>query len=155
STRLLEDLVKRYPETEIAWIQLGFPYFAVDPERARALFERATAAQPQSPGLLNMLGYGQLITNRVDTALRSFEGYVKLRPSAGHALDRLAEGYLVAGRPAEAVSTFNTAVERGYGSGRSGAAIALGVLGRYDEALSDRQAGGTERALLLSRVGRY
>jgi eukaryotic-like serine/threonine-protein kinase len=155
STRLLEDLVERYPESEIGWIQLGFPYFAVDPERSREVFERATAAQPQSPGLLNLLGYAQLATNRVDTALRSFEGYVKLRPSEGNALDSLAEGYLVAGRPADAVSTFNEAVEHGYAAGRSGAAFARAVLGRYDEALSDRQVGASERAVLLSRVGRY
>src|SRR5262249_36370378 len=103
----------------------------------------------------NLLGYAQLTTNRIDTALQSFEGYVKLRPSEANALDSLAEGYLVAGRPADAVSTFNAAVERGYGNGHSGAAIARAALGRYDEALSERQVGATERAVLLSRVGRY
>ena len=155
ANQLLEGLVKRYPDTEIAWIRLGFPYTAVDPEQARIVFERATAALPQSAALLNLLGYGQLVTNRFDAALRSFEGYAKLRPSESNALDSLAEGYLVSGRPADALSTFKAAAEGGFSGGHSGAATALAVLGRYDEALSAPSVSRTVRALLLSRVGQY
>ena len=153
--RLLEGLVGRYPETEAAWLKLGFPFFAYDPEKARTTFERAVTALPQSPGMLNMLGYGQLVTDRPDAALRSFEGYVKLRPSEGNALDSLAEGYLVSGRSVEALSTYEAAVIRGYADALSGTALALGVVGRFDDALARAPVNNTHRALLLSRVGRY
>jgi eukaryotic-like serine/threonine-protein kinase len=157
SMRLLEDVVNRYPETEMAWLRLGLQAFLFDPQRAHDAFARGAAALPQSPGLLNMQGYGQLLSGRIEQALRSFEGYVKLRPSEANALDSLAEGYLVAGDPAKALATFEAAVKGGYrGGGQAGMALALAVLGRYDEALADPPlAGGTVRALLLSRVGRY
>ena len=155
AVQLLEDLVRRYPDSEMAWLRLGFPIFDTDPERSRSVFERATAAMPHSPGLLNLLGYGQMGSGRVDDALRSFQSYVRLRPSEGNALDSLAEGYLVAGRSEEAISTFQAAAAAGYSGGRSGRALALAVMGRYDEALADAAVGGTVGALLLSRVGRY
>ncbi len=154
--RLLEDLVSRYPETEIAWVKLGFWAFWSDPPRTLALFERATAALPHAPGTLNLLAYAQVLNGRFEEGLRSFEGYVKLRPSEGNTLDSLAEGLLMAGRLADAEKTFGDAVERGYAGGRNGQAFVQAVLGRYDEALADpARVGGTVRALMLSRLGRY
>ena len=154
--RLLEDLVRRYPETEIAWLKLGFWAFSSNPAETLALFERATAALPHSPGMLNLLGYSQVLNGHYEEGLRSFEGYVQLRPSEGNALDSLAEGLLVAGRLADAEKTFGAAAERGYAGGRNGQALVQAVLGRYDEALADpERLGGTIRALMLSRLGRY
>jgi tetratricopeptide (TPR) repeat protein/predicted Ser/Thr protein kinase len=154
--RLLEDLVGRYPETEVAWLKLGFWAFASNPAETLALFERATAALPHSPVMLNLLGYSQVLNGRYEEGLRSFEGYVKLRPSEGNAFDSLAEGQLVAGHLSDALSTFDAAFERGYGGGASGRALVEAILGRYDEALADpSRVGGTLRALLLSRLGRY
>jgi eukaryotic-like serine/threonine-protein kinase len=154
--RWLEDLVARYPDTEIAWHKLGFWTFSSNPAQTVALYERAAAVLPHSPGVLNMLGYSHVLNGQFEEGIRSFEGYVKLRPSEGNALDSLAEGLLMAGRLADAEKTFGEAVERGYAGGRNGQAFVQAVLGRYDEALADpERVGGTIRALMLSRLGRY
>jgi tetratricopeptide (TPR) repeat protein/predicted Ser/Thr protein kinase len=156
SEQLLEDLVARYPDTETAWITLGFSVFASDVPRALTLFERATAALPHSAGLRNMLGYAQVINGRYDEGLRSFEAYVNMRPSEANTLDSLAEGQLVAGRVADALATFDAAIKRGYVGGSGGQTLVLAVLGRYDEALREpARVGNVLRALLLSRLGRY
>jgi tetratricopeptide (TPR) repeat protein/TolB-like protein len=154
--RLLEDLIARYPEAEIAWQKLGYWSFAWNPVETVALYERAATVLPHSPGLLNMLGYSQVVNGDVEKGLRSFEGYVKLRPYEGNALDSLGEGLLMAGRLADAEKTFGEAVERGYAGGRNGQAVVQAMLGRYDEALADpERVGDTVRAVMLSRLGRY
>jgi len=154
--RLLQDLIARYPDTEIAWHKLGFWTFSSNPTETVALYERAATVLPHAPGVLNMLGYSYVLNGQFEEGIRSFEGYVKLRPSEGNALDSLAEGLLMAGRLADAEKTFGDAVERGYAGGRNGQALVQAVLGRYDEALADpARVGGTIRALMLSRLGRY
>ena len=62
--KLLEDLVARYPDSETAWMYLGWTAFASDMPRALTVFERGTAALPHSPGLRNMLGYLQVTTGQ-------------------------------------------------------------------------------------------
>ena len=135
---------------------LGWTAFASDMPRALTVFERGTAALPHSPGLRNMLGYLQVTTGQYDLGLRSFEGYVNMRPSEANALDSLAEGQLVAGRVSDALATFDAAVKRGYKDSEEGQTLALAILGRYDEVIRDpSRVTGVLGALLLSRLGRY
>jgi tetratricopeptide (TPR) repeat protein/tRNA A-37 threonylcarbamoyl transferase component Bud32 len=164
--QLLEGLVARYPDTEQAWYSLSTSWWDVDPARCMALLSRAVAALPSSPQIRNLYGYTQMNAGRLEDAIRTFETYVKLRPTEPNALDSLAEGQLMAGRIREALSTYETAIKGGFNW--YGKAWSLGVLGRYPEALAHASGSMTQgstaprdqflsttRAFLLSRVGRY
>lgn len=150
--RLLEGLVARYPDTEEAWYGLSSSWWDLDPARSLAVLGRAVAALPYSPRMQNMYGYTQMNAGRLEDAVRTFEAYVKLRPSEPNALDSLAEGHLMAGHIPEALSNYEAAVKGGFDW--HGKAWTLGVLGRYQEALA-HASPPTTRAFLLSRVGRY
>ena len=72
----------------------------------------------------------------LEDAIRTFETYVKLRPSEPNALDSLAEGHLMAGHIPEALANYEAAIKGGFDSHR-GKAWTLAVLGRYREALAE------------------
>ena len=164
--QLLEGLVARYPDTEQAWYSLSTSWWDVDPARCMALLGRAVAALPSSPQMRNLYGYTQMNAGRLEDAIRTFETYVKLRPTEPNALDSLAEGQLMAGRIPEALSTYEAAIKGGFNW--YGKAWSLAVLGRYPEALAHTSGSMTQptfgprdlflsttRSFLLSRVGRY
>ena len=164
--QLLEGLLVRYPDTEQAYYSLSLSWWDVDPARCVALLSRAVAALPYSPQLRNIYGYMQMNVGRLEDAIRSFETYVKLRPTEPNALDSLAEGLLMAGRVPEALATYEAAIKGGFNW--YGKAWSLAVLGRYPEALAHTSGSMTQptfgprdlflsttRGFLLSRVGRY
>ena len=138
----------------------------MDPARCVALLGRAVAALPYSPQLQNIYGYMLMNVGRLEDAIRTFETYVKLRPTEPNALDSLAEGLLMAGRVPEALATYEAAIKGGFNW--YGKAWSLAVLGRYPEALAHTSGSMTQptfgprdlflsttRGFLLSRVGRY
>ena len=84
--QLLEGLVARYPDTEQAWYSLSTSWWDVDPARCVALLSRAVAALPCSPQLQNLYEYMQMNVGRLEDAIRTFETYVKLRPTEPNAL---------------------------------------------------------------------
>ena len=164
--QLLEGLLARYPDTEQAWYSLSLSCWDVDPARCMALLGRAVASLPYSPFIRNLYGYAQMNAGRLEDAIRTFEAYVKLRPTEPNALDSLAEGQLMAGRVPEALSTYEAALKGGFSW--YGKAWSLAVLGRYPEALAHTSGPmtpptvgprdlflSTTRSFLLSRVGRY
>ena len=116
------------------------------------MLKRAVAALPYSPRMQNLYGYQQMNAGRLEDAVRTFEAYVRLRPSEANALDSLAEGHLMGGHIAEALANYEAAVKGGFDW--HGKAWTLGVLGRYQDALA-HASPPTTRAFLLSRVGRY
>ena len=160
--QLLEGLVARYPDTEQAWSKLAMSGWDLDPGRTAAHLGRAVVALPYSPAMQNLYGYALLNTGRFEDGIRTFETYVKLRPSEPNALDSLAEGHLMTGHISEALANYEAAINRGFDS-HGGKAWTLAVLGRYREALVETAAASTNlglarsttRAFLLSRVGRY
>ena len=164
--QLLEGLLARYPDTEQAYYSLSLSWWDVDPARCVALLSRAVAALPYSPQLQNIYGYMLMNVGRLEDAIRTFETYVKLRPTEPNALDSLAEGLLMAGRVPEALATYEAAIKGGFNW--YGKAWSLAVLGRYTEALAHTSGSMTQptfgprdlflsttRGFLLSRVGRY
>jgi tetratricopeptide (TPR) repeat protein/tRNA A-37 threonylcarbamoyl transferase component Bud32 len=158
--QLLEGLLARYPDTEQAWYSLSTSWWDVDPARCLAALVRGVAALPYSPRMQNLYGYTQMNAGRLEEAIRTFETYVKLRPTEPNALDSLAEGQLMTGLVPEALSTYEAAIKGGFNW--YGKAWTLGVLGRYPEALAHASGSmttqaflSTTQAFLLSRVGRY
>jgi tetratricopeptide (TPR) repeat protein/predicted Ser/Thr protein kinase len=159
SDRLLESLLARYPDSEIGWLRLSRPRFS-NPAHAEVVTTRAIAALPLSPLLQNQHGYSLLVNEKIEDALRTFETYVKLRPSEPNALDSLAEGLLVSGDISGALERYDTAIKGGFGGARSGRLWTLAVAGRYQQALTDLNAdtrlrGSPYGSLVLSRLGRY
>ena len=108
--QLLEGLVARYPDTEQACYSLSVSWWDVDPARCVALLSRAVAALPCSPQRRTSTRYADE-RGRLEDAIRTFETYVKLRPTEPNALDSLAEGLLMAGRVPEALATYEAAIK--------------------------------------------
>jgi serine/threonine protein kinase/TolB-like protein len=162
SKRMLETLVAKYPDSEIAWINLGVgtDFGFEDPEYNYSILSRAVTALPYSPVLQNVFGYSQFHSGRIEGGLRTFETYVKLRPAEGNALDSLAEGALIAGDPSRAIDTYDQAAKAGYSGAPAGKAWTLAVMGRYPDALRAldfyaSRSGLSYRVFVLSRLGRY
>ncbi|MGH9382889.1 MAG: protein kinase domain-containing protein [Vicinamibacterales bacterium] len=160
SARILEDLVAKYPDSERAWMALTVGKAFENADRSYELLARAVKVLPYSPALQNLFGYAQLNTSRIEEALRTFETYVKLRPSEANALDSWAEGLLVAGDSKGALDRYDEAIRGGYSGAPNGKVWTLAVLGRYSEAFdvlgrSPSPTGPFYRSLLLSRLGRY
>ncbi|MBI4263910.1 MAG: protein kinase [Acidobacteria bacterium] len=168
-----EQLIAKYPDTDIAYAQLaGLQRDALgDEQRAMATLERGVKALPRSPSLRNQYGYGLLFSSRFPEAIRQFEEYIRLRPSEPNPYDSLAEAYLASGQPEQAIQRYARAraIQPTFFVSRYGRAWAFATLGRYDEALdeaSEHAAGLRETgapsapsdilvAFMQSRTGRY
>ncbi len=172
AVEILERLIKRYPDEEYAYFELAdISTSRGDREHALAVFQRGVNAVPKSGGLRNASGYGFLRLGRYSEALTQFEEYARLRPNQPNPYDSQAETYLVSGQPEKALEKYGRVLEidRAFYNAHSGRAWAFGMLGRFDEALTETRAlqdaltaahvpRGISRymaAFLLSRVGRY
>jgi tetratricopeptide (TPR) repeat protein len=139
-------------------------------EKAITVIERGVRYVANSGPFRNMAGYTYLALGRYPEAVREFEAYVRLSPQEPNALDSLGEAYLIGGQIERALDTYQRAVtmDPAFGS-QSGRSYAFGMIGRFDEALTEIDAlvalgdraneSPAEplmmRAFLLSRIGRY
>jgi len=172
ATEILERLIKRYPDEEEGYQQLGnIRTFQGDLVGALEAFQRGVNALPKSGGLRNGLGYGFMRLGRYPEALAQLEEYARMRPNEPNPYDSLAETYLVSGQPEKALEKYARVLEinGSFYNAHNGRALAFGMLGRFDEALAEarklqdaqlaaRVPRGESRyltAFLLSRVGRY
>lgn len=79
--------------------------------KAEADFRAALKIRPDSPQVLNYLGYSLVDRNeKLDEALKLIQRAVELRPDDGYILDSLAWAYFRLGRYAEAVAPMERAV---------------------------------------------
>jgi DNA-binding winged helix-turn-helix (wHTH) protein/tetratricopeptide (TPR) repeat protein/TolB-like protein len=167
---LLDELVARYPDEEIAYVFLAKIHLEWgDPGRGLAVLENGMKAVPGSGLLLLYYGYGMLRTARYPEAIRHFESYARMYPDEANPYDSLGEAYLIAGMPDRAMEEYSRAlgVNDSFSSSRLGRAWAGAMMGRYQRALGELErvrelpAGYTAldldfvRAVLVSRVGRY
>jgi len=87
---------------------------AKEPKRSNArrfdaavdLFKSALAMNPDSPELLNDLGYAEAYRGNLDGARSALERYRALQPNQPNALDSLGEVHFMAGRFADAEKYF-------------------------------------------------
>ena len=93
---------------------------------------------------------------RLTEAIPEFEEYARLAPREPNPFDSLGGVYLSLGAPAEAIQSYSRAlaIDPGFPSG-SGLAYALGMLGRYEEAIAAKPSIVHVHAFLVSRTGRY
>jgi tetratricopeptide (TPR) repeat protein len=73
--------------------------------------ERAVAAQPENIGLLRTLGEACLTAGKADLAVRVFQKLTELEPDAPENWCSFGDGWLAAGKPAQAETSYNKAAE--------------------------------------------
>ncbi|HEU4690160.1 MAG TPA: protein kinase, partial [Vicinamibacterales bacterium] len=173
---LLERLIERYPDEEEAYDSIVHVYsHAYDPAytgKTLAFMERWARAIP-GPGsghFHNHYGYAYIQRGLFADAERAFRAYIRVSPDEANAYDSLAELYLMTGRPALTVETYDQALRLNprFGWSHFGRVYSLAMQGKYDEAFSGLTTlhtlgtgGGVPAAvihlldaLLCSRIGR-
>jgi TolB-like protein/Tfp pilus assembly protein PilF len=173
---LLERLIERYPDEEEAYDAIIHAYtHAYDPAyagKALAFMERGARAIP-GPGsghFHNHFGYAYIEHGLFAEAEREFRAYIRVSPDEANPYDSLAELYLMTGRPALSVETYDHALRLNprFGWSRFGRVYALAMQGKFDEAFSGLAplhslgaSGGVPAAvihlldaLICSRTGR-
>jgi serine/threonine protein kinase/tetratricopeptide (TPR) repeat protein len=158
--RLLDDLLARFPDIEEAYLlaaQLYDPVAGALPNARKqlAVIRAGVEVLPASGQVRNAYGYTLLTAGRFAEAAREFEKYAQLAPLEPNPFDSLGDAYVLLGAPEKAVEAYSRAVELDRTFASNGLAYALGMLGRYEEALAAEPTLAQIRALLLSRVGRY
>jgi tetratricopeptide (TPR) repeat protein/TolB-like protein len=159
--QLLDELLSRFPDVEEAYPIASFLYDPVSgalPNLEKLLTITRTGATVLSGSgqTRNAYGYALLIAGRFAEAAREFEEYARLVPREPNPFDSLGDAYVLVGAPAKAVDAYSRAlaIDPGFTAG-NGLAYALGMSGRYDEALAAEVRLPHLRAIVLSRVGRY
>ncbi len=159
TSRALDELIARFPDTEIAYTIAGLHYGSElrETDKQLQIMKTGIAALPASKSVLNNYGYALSEAGRNAEAIRAFERLVELAPREANAYDSLAEGYLRSGSAEKAVELYQRAlaVDPTFSGSRVTLTWALAVLGRYDEAMAVRTPLKSEEAFLLSRLGRY
>ena len=165
---LFEALLAQYPDEADAYPELL--RLQSNQTDQLAVAERGVEAVPSSGQLRNDYAYQLLFAGRYAEAVRQFETYVELSPGEPNPQDSLAEAYLFTGQPEKAVEMYGQAlqIDPSFGPSHAGRSWAFSAMGRYDEALTERErlrqmekpsfSPGTllfGDAFILSRLGRY
>ena len=109
--RILEELVKKYPDDKQAHYELGQYYHATDSFReAAAEYERSAAIDPRYAPAYNMLGYSYSAMGDFAKAARAFERQAELNPGLPNPVDSIAEMNLFMGNLDEAVAKYKSAL---------------------------------------------
>ena len=96
---MLEDLVARYPDHELAWLALLSAYstgLGFSDEQFEVL-ERGVAAIPASGPLHNLLGYAYMSIENWPLAVQHFESCLKFYPMLDEIHLHLVKCYRAAG----------------------------------------------------------
>ena len=159
TSRALDELIAKFPDTEIAYTIAALHYGSElrETDKQLQIMRTGISALPGSNSVLNNYGYALIEAGRYAEGLRAFERCVELAPREPNSYDSLAEGYLTSGSAEKALEFYRRAIalDPTFSSSRVTLAWALAVLGRYDEAMVVRTPLKSEEAFLLSRLGRY
>jgi len=110
--RLLEELVRKYPQEKEAHFELGLVYDSLGLEReAIAANERALAADPKFGPSVNQLGYLHARVADFARAAQFFTRYADLNPGLPNPLDSIAEMTMLMGNLDEAAAKYLAVLE--------------------------------------------
>jgi len=110
--RLLQELVRKYPDEKYALLDLGRLYQGRrEYPGSVAMLERAVALDPDFGFAVNQLAYSYAMMGDFDEALRLFARYAELNPGDANPLDSIGETYIRMGRLASAEEKFRKALE--------------------------------------------
>jgi Flp pilus assembly protein TadD len=103
----LGRLAKLEPNDAPVWHTLGdLAYVRHDYAQAKQAFEKAVAITPDDADLYNSLGYAAVQAGDLNAAVAALKRYRSLRPKEANPIDSLGDIYLVAGKFAEAESSY-------------------------------------------------
>ncbi|MGB8960309.1 MAG: protein kinase [Candidatus Aminicenantales bacterium] len=110
--RLLQELVRKYPDEKYALFDLGRLHQGRReyPESV-AVMERALALDPEFGFAINQLAYSHALMGNYDEALRLFARYAALNPGDANPGDSIGETYIRMGRLPEAEEKFRESLE--------------------------------------------
>ena len=159
--RVLDQLIAQFPDAEDAYVstlELYAPLRGLlyHPQKQVAVLKRGVEVLPASGLLRNLYGYALLEAGEIERAIAEFETYARLSPDEPNPYDSLGEAHTAALMPEKAIeydSRANT-IDPKFLS-HSGHAVALALLGRYDEAVALPADDYATMAVILSRMGRY
>jgi len=162
AARALDDLLAKFPDVDAAYdiaVQLYHPVVGALPsvEKSLAIGKAGVAALPLSPVVRQSYAFALFSAGRNIDALREFEAYARIAPRETEPHTGMALTYQVMGLPEKALQAYQEAlkIQPDLASARNGRAVAFALMGRYDEALTEKGAFVILRARMLSRVGRY
>ena len=163
AARTLDEAIAKFPDLEEAYALSCRIYHPgngplQNPRKLLAVTEAGVAAVPSSTLILNFHGYALLESDRYADAIRVFESYAQLAPREPNPFDSLGETHIKMGQPEKALEYFSKAltIHPTFFPSQFGRAWALGMIGRYDEAIAAAPPQFSFlRGFLLSRVGRY
>ncbi len=85
--------------------------FRIAAEKIKSWFYENSGFDMHNEGTLNALGYQLMGANQLEGAIIIFELNVELHPEASNPYDSLGEGYMNAGRTAEAITNYRKSLE--------------------------------------------
>ena len=158
--QLIDELLTRFPDVEDAYpiaMMLYDPVAGALPNLDKILevTREGVRVLPASGEVRNARGYALLTAGRFAEAAAEFEEYARLAPLEPNPFDSLGDAYVLLGEPSKAVDAYSRAfaIDRTFAT--NGLAYALGMLGRFDEALAAEPSLAQIKAMILSRAGRY
>ena len=165
AARVIDQLIAQFPDTEDAYATLLQLYAPVngllyDPEKEIATLRQGIEMAPASGMLRNLYGYALLDAGEIDRSLAELEQYARLSPGEPNPYDSLGEANLAAMRPEKALEYYARANAIQPDFSAAGLALALAMLGRFDEIVAQPTQDSsiqhyTTQAVILSRTGRY
>ena len=110
--RLLEELVKKYPQEKQFHADLGFYYNIREkfPE-AIAEYDKALTLDPDFGYVINMAGYLYAKIGNFEKAVQFFEHYAAINPGQANPIDSIAELYFRTGEFDQAKAKYQEALE--------------------------------------------
>jgi serine/threonine-protein kinase len=159
--QLLDEILARFPDIEEAYPVASALYDPVagafpNLEKLLTITRTGTMVLPASPQTRNAYGYALTVAFRLEEAVREFEEYARLAPREPNPFNSLGSTYMLLGKPDKAVESYSRAlaIDPAFPA-TTGLAYALGMLGRYDEAIAAKPSIVHVHALVASRTGRY
>jgi tetratricopeptide (TPR) repeat protein len=162
ATRLLEELVAKYPRDERALVLLGGAHFGAQRyPQAIAAYERAAAIAPGFSQIYNQLGYSYRFSDQPEKAEAPFRKYIEVLPGDPNPYDSYAELLLELGRYDEAIGSYRKALalRSDFVNSRFGIATALDLSGRgaearreLDQVLAAARDDGDRRGALFAKT---
>ena len=110
--RLLQELVRKYPDEKYALFELGrISQNRRNYPEAIAALQRAIRLDPEFSFAINQMAYAYALTGKFEEALRLFERYAALSPGDANPLDSMGETYIRMGRLDLGAAKYREALE--------------------------------------------
>ncbi|HEU4939452.1 MAG TPA: protein kinase [Vicinamibacterales bacterium] len=145
-TEILERLIARYPDQDIAYNALiNLNRAKGDYPKSIEIAQRAIKALPQLGSLHNDYGYMLLESGRYPEALQEFETYARLDPNEPNPYDSQAEVYLIMGQAERALDRYAQVlkIDPSFSNAHLGRAWSFGLLGQLESAIREVDLAAT------------